>query len=130
MWANPPKWLGDPQWALPAFIIMGFWGVGGAMVVYLAALQGVPEELYEAAKLDGAGPWKQFRNVTLPLLTPAIFYQLIVGTMYALQMFTQAYIMTGGGPEDSTMFYALYLFKNAFEFMKMGYASAMAWIRS
>ncbi|MCL5103396.1 MAG: extracellular solute-binding protein [Armatimonadetes bacterium] len=133
IWANPPAWLLDPKWALPAFIIMGFWGVGGAMVVYLAALQGVPEDLYEAAKLDGAGPWKQFRHVTLPLLTPAIFYQLVVGTMYALQMFTQAYIMstmtgTSGGPEDSLLFYALYLFKNAFEFMKMGYASAMAWI--
>lgn len=128
MWANPPGWLLDPNWAMPAFIIMGVWGVGGAMIVYLAALQGVPEELYEAARIDGAGPWKSFRHVTLPLLTPAIFYQLVVGTMYALQMFTQAYIMTGGGPEDSTLFYALYLFKNAFEWMKMGYASAMAWV--
>ena len=130
IWANPPGWLIDPKWSMPAFIIMGVWGIGGAMIVYLAALQGVPEDLYEAAKLDGAGPWKSFVAVTLPMLTPAIFYQLIVGTMYSLQMFTQAYIMTNGngGPEDSTLFYALYLFKNAFEFMKMGYASAMAWI--
>jgi multiple sugar transport system permease protein len=128
IWANPPGWLLDPQWAMPAFIIMGFWGVGGAMIVYLAALQGIPEELYEAAKLDGAGAWKMFMNVTLPLLTPAIFYQLVVGTMYSLQMFTQAYIMTAGGPEDSTLFYALYLWKNSFEFMKMGYGSAMAWV--
>lgn len=128
LWSQPPGWLLDPAWAMPAFIIMGLWGVGGSMVIYLAALQGVPEDLYEAAKLDGAGPWKSFLNVTLPMLTPAIFYQLVVGTMYALQMFTQAYIMTGGGPEDSTMFYALYLFKNGFEWMKMGYASAMAWI--
>jgi ABC-type sugar transport system permease subunit/ABC-type glycerol-3-phosphate transport system substrate-binding protein len=128
IWANPPGWLLDPTWSMPAFIIMGFWGVGGAMIVYLAALQGIPEELYEAAKLDGAGAWNVFRHVTLPLLTPAIFYQLVVGTMYSLQMFTQAYIMTGGGPEDSTLFYALYLWKNSFEWMKMGYGSAMAWI--
>lgn len=128
IWANPPQWLLDPHFAMPAFIIMGIWGVGGAMVVYLAALQGVPEELYESARIDGASSWKQFRHVALPLLTPAIFYQLVVGTMYALQMFTQAYLMTGGGPDDSTLFYGLYLFKNAFEWMKMGYASAMAWI--
>ncbi|MHB9037132.1 MAG: extracellular solute-binding protein [Armatimonadota bacterium] len=134
IWANPPGWLLDPQWSMPAFIIMGFWGVGGAMIVYLAALQGIPEDLYEAARLDGAGAWKMFRHVTLPLLTPAIFYQLVVGTMYSLQMFTQAYIMSFsasgsvGGPEDSTLFYALYLWRNSFEFMKMGYGSAMAWI--
>lgn len=128
MLAKAPLWLNDPNTALNSFIIMGFWGVGGAMIVYLAALQGVPEELYEAARMDGASPWQVFINVTLPMLSPAIFYQLIVGTMYALQMFTQAYIMTGGGPEDSTLFYALYLFKNAFEFMKIGYASAMAWV--
>lgn len=129
-WATPPAWLQDPAWALPAFIIMGVWGVGGAMVIYLAALQGVPEDLYEAAKIDGAGPWRTFLNVTLPLLTPAIFYQLVVGTMYALQMFLPAYIMTGGrgGPEDSTLFYGLYLYNNAFEWLKLGYASAMAWI--
>jgi multiple sugar transport system permease protein len=98
------------------------------MVIYLAGLQGIPEELYEAAKIDGAGAWQKFKNVTLPLLTPTIFYQLIIGTMAAFQFFTQAYIMTSGGPEDATMFYSLYLFKNAFEWMKMGYASAMAWI--
>ena len=128
IWANADGWLIKPELAMPAFIIMGLWGIGGAMIVYLAALQGVPEDLYEAARLDGAGEWKSFRHVTLPLLTPAIFYQLVTGTMFALQMFTQAYIMTDGGPGDSTMFYALYLFKNAFEWMKMGYASAMAWI--
>ncbi len=123
-----PKWLQDPAWAMPAFIIMGVWGVGGAMVIYLAALQGVPEELYESARIDGAGPWKIFLSVTLPLLTPAIFYQLVTGTMFSLQMFTQAYIMTDGGPQDATMFYGLYLFKSAFEWVKMGYASAIAWL--
>ena len=127
-WATPPAWLQDADWALPAFIIMGIWGVGGSMIIYLAALQGVPEDLYEAAKIDGAGAWKTFLNVTLPLLTPAIFYQLVVGTMYALQMFVPAYIMTGGGPNDSTLFYGLYLYKNAFEWLKLGYASSMAWI--
>ncbi|MFQ3549594.1 MAG: extracellular solute-binding protein [Armatimonadota bacterium] len=128
LWSTPPDWLLDPSWAMPAFIIMGLWSVGGSMIIYLAALQGVPEELYESATLDGANSWNSFWNVTLPLLTPAIFYQLVTGTMYSLQMFTQAYIMTNGGPEDATLFYALYLFRNAFEFMKLGYASAMAWI--
>jgi multiple sugar transport system permease protein len=126
--AHPPGWLLDPNWSKPAFIIMGLWGVGGAMVIYLAGLQGIPEELYEAAKIDGATAWQRFRSVTLPLLTPAIFYQLVIGTMAAFQFFTPAYIMTGGGPEDSTLFYNLYLFRNAFEWMKMGYASALAWI--
>jgi ABC-type sugar transport system permease subunit/ABC-type glycerol-3-phosphate transport system substrate-binding protein len=125
---NPPGWLLDPKWAMPAFIIMGLWGIGGAMIVYLAALQGIPEETYEAARIDGAGPWKAFRHVTLPLMTPAIFYQLVVGTIYSLQMFTQAYIMTGGGPHDATLFYGLYLFKNTFEWMNMGYGAAMAWM--
>ncbi len=120
--------LNDPGLAKPAFIIMTLWTVGGAMIIYLAGLQGIPEELYEAARIDGASAWQRFRNVTLPLLTPTIFYQFIVGTMAALQFFTPAYIMTGGGPQDATMFYSLYLFKNSFEWMKMGLASAMAWM--
>lgn len=128
LFSELPKWLQDPGWAMPAFIIMGAWSVGGAMVIYLAALQGVPEELYESARIDGAGPWKSFVSVTLPLLTPAIFYQLIMGTIFSLQMFTQAYIMTDGGPDDATLFYGLYLFRNAFEWVKMGYASAIAWL--
>ncbi len=122
--------LNEANLAKPAFIIMGLWSVGGAMIIYLAGLQGIPEELYEAAKIDGTNAWQRFRHVTLPLLSPTIFYQLVIGTMAAFQFFTPVYIMTGGTgqPEDSTMFYSLYLFKNAFEFMKMGYASAMAWI--
>jgi multiple sugar transport system permease protein len=126
--ANPPGWLQDPDWAKPAFIIMGLWSVGGAMIIYLAGLNAIPEELYEAARLDGASAWKSFRSITLPLLTPNIFYHLVVGTMAALQFFTQAYIMTLGGPKDATLFYNLYLFRSGFEWMKMGYASAMAWI--
>lgn len=128
LWTTPPQWLVDPKWAMPAFILMGLWTVGGSMIIYLAALQGVPEELYEAARIDGAGSWRTFLSVTLPLLTPAIFYQLIMGTIYSLQMFFQPYIMTGGGPEDSTLMYGLYLYKNAFEWVKMGYASSMAWL--
>lgn len=126
--ANPPAWLLDPVWSKPAFIIMSIWGLGGAMIIYLAGLQGIPDELYEAADIDGAGSWTKFKSVTLPLLTPTIFFQLIIGTMATFQFFTQAYIMTDGGPQDSTLFYALYLFRNAFEWMNMGYASAMAWI--
>lgn len=120
----------DPVLVKPAFIIMALWGVGGAMIIYLAGLQGIPEELYEASRIDGASTWQRFLNVTLPLLTPTIFYQLIIGTMAAFQFFTQVYIMFGGtgGPQDSAMFYSLYLFKNAFEWMRMGYASAMAWL--
>jgi len=126
--ANPPGWLQDPDWAKPAFIIMGLWSVGGAMIIYLAGLNSIPDELYEAAKLDGAGSLRSFFSITLPLLTPTIFYHLVVGTMAALQFFTQAYIMTLGGPKDATLFYNLYLFRSGFEWMKMGYASAMAWI--
>jgi len=124
----PPGWLIDPAWSKPAFIIMSLWAIGGTMIIYLAGLQGIPEELYEASKIDGASTWQRFRNVTLPLLTPTIFYQLIVGTMAAFQFFIPAYVMTDGGPEDSTLFFSLYLFRNGFEWMKIGYASAMAWI--
>lgn len=123
-----PTWLMDPVWVKPAFIIMSIWGVGGAMMIYLAGLNGISEELYEAAKIDGANSWQRFLKVTLPLLSPTIFYQLIIGTVAAFQFFTPAYIMTGGGPDDASLFYSLYLFKNAFEWMKMGYASALAWI--
>ncbi|MEN6372723.1 MAG: extracellular solute-binding protein [Armatimonadota bacterium] len=125
---TPPGWLIDPDWSKPAFIIMGLWAIGGTMIIYLAGLQGIPGELYEASRIDGASAWQRFRNVTLPLLTPTIFYQLIVGTMAAFQFFLPAYIMTDGGPQDSTLFYSLYLFRNGFEWMKIGYASAMAWV--
>lgn len=126
--ANPPAWLNDPFWAKPALILMGLWGVGGGMVIYLAALQDVPVALYEAAALDGATPWHQFRHVTLPMLSPVILFNLIMGLIGSFQYFTQAYVMTSGGPQDSTMFYALHLFNRAFLDFKMGYASAMAWV--
>jgi multiple sugar transport system permease protein len=125
---DPLGWITDPKWAKPSFILMDLWGVGGGMVIYLAALQGVPEHLYEAALLDGAGRWSKFRHVTLPMISPVIFFNVILGIIGTFQYFTQTYIMTKGGPELSTMFYALYLFQNAFEFFRMGYACAMAWI--
>jgi multiple sugar transport system permease protein len=123
-----PGWLGDPRWALPALIGMSLWHVGGGIVVYLAGLQGVPTELYEAAEVDGASWWPRFYHVTIPMITPVLFYQLVIGVIAALQTFTQAFIMTNGGPRNATLFYVLYLYRNAFQFFKMGYASVLAWI--
>lgn len=125
---HPPAWLTDPMWSKPGLILMGLWGAGGSMVIYLAGLQDVPEALYEAASLDGAGRLQQLRHVTIPMLSPVILFNLIMGLIGAFQYFTQAYVMTNGGPEDSTTFYALHLFNQAFLDFKMGYASAMAWI--
>ena len=125
---SPPSWLTDPAWAKPALILMGLWGAGGSMVIYLASLQDVPESLYEAASLDGAGRLQQFRHVMLPMISPVILFNLIMGLIGTFQYFTQAYVMTNGGPEDSTTFYALHLFNRAFQDFKMGYASAMAWV--
>jgi len=126
--AHPPGWLNDPAWAKPALVLMGLWGVGGAMVIYLAGLQDVPGALCEAAALDGAGPLQRLRHVTLPLLSPVILFNLVMGLIGGFQYFTQAFVMTGGGPQDSTTVYALHLFNQAFLDFKMGYASAMAWV--
>ena len=123
-----PNWLGDGNWALPALILMNIWVIGGGMIIYLAALQGIPTELYEAAEVDGATWWHRFWKITLPLVTPALFFQLVIGVIQALQVFTQPYVMTGGGPYNSTLFYVLYLYQNAFKYFQMGYASALAWI--
>ena len=125
---NPPTWLGDPVWSKPALLMMGIWGVGGGMVIYLAALQNVSETLYEAASLDGAGSMLKFRNVTLPMITPVILFNLITSLIGTFQYFTEAYVMTSGGPQDSTTFYALRLFNSAFQDFHLGYASAMAWV--
>lgn len=121
-------WLQDPRIAKPAFIIMSFWTIGGQMVILLAGLKGIPEQLYEAAAIDGANTWQRFWKVTLPLLTPALFFNLIIAIIGAFQVFTQAYIMTEGGPNYATLFYLLYLYRMAFENFQMGYASAMAWV--
>lgn len=124
-----PQWLQDEKWTLPGFIIMSLWGIGGGrMVIFLAGLQGVPESYKEAAMLDGAGPAMIFRHVTLPLLSPVVFFNVVLGIIGTFQYFTQAYVMTGGGPNNASLFYALYLFRNAFEYFKIGKASAMAWV--
>jgi len=123
-------WLSDPLWAKPALIIMGLWSVGGTMLIFLAALQDVPRSLFESAELDGAGWFRKQWHITLPLISPVIFYNVVVGIIGGFQYFTQSYVVSNGtgGPQDSTLFYALYLFNNAFPYWKMGYASAMAWI--
>ena len=127
--SNPPGWLTDTQWAMPAIILMSMWGVGNTVVIFLAGLQDVPRELYEAAELDGASRWQQVLNVTLPMLSPVIFFNLIMAIIGSLQVFAVPYIMTGGGPARATYFYTMYLYDNAFTFLKMGYASAMAWVQ-
>jgi multiple sugar transport system permease protein len=125
-----PGWMADPAWSKPALILMSTWGVGGWMLIYLAGLQDVPQELHEAAELDGAGAWQRARHITIPFMSPHLFFTLVMGLIGAAQYFTQAFVMTGGqgGPVDSTRFFSLYLFQNAFLYWKMGYACAMAWI--
>ena len=124
-----PNWLGDTAWTKPAMVVMGMWGVGNAMVIYLASLQDVPLSLLEAADLDGASAWKKTKNVTLPMISPIILFNLITGMIGALQVFSVPYIMfPDGTPARSAYFYSMYLFDNAFKFNKMGYACAMAWL--
>jgi multiple sugar transport system permease protein len=122
-----PGWLSSPQWALPALIIMSLWGVGGGMIIYLAGLQGIPTSLYEAAEVDGANSIQKFFNITLPMITPVLFYNLIIGIIGTFQYFTNAYVMTAGGPVEATLFFNLNLYNNAFRYQAMGYASALAW---
>jgi ABC-type sugar transport system permease subunit/ABC-type glycerol-3-phosphate transport system substrate-binding protein len=130
----PPGWLSVPSWTKPSLILIGLWSAGGGMILWLAGLQSIPATLYEAASLDGASGWKQFRHITLPMLSPYIFFNLIMGTIGALQTFDTAYILgnTGGGqttgPDDSLLVPVIYLFNNAFQYFKMGYASALAWV--
>lgn len=123
-----PGWIVDPKWAKLAFVLMSLWGSGGTAVIFLAGLQGVPRSLYEAAAIDGANTWHQFRYVTVPMMSPVIFFNLVMGIIGSFQVFTQAYVMTSGGPQNATLFYVLYLFKQGFGMFRMGYAAAMAWI--
>ncbi len=127
---NPPGWFADPFWAKPAIILWSLWGVGGSVVIFLAALQDVPREIQEAAEVDGAGALRRLFYITLPFISPQILFVLIMGLIGAFQFFTPAYVMTRGtgGPVDSTLFYSLYLFNVAFADFKMGYACALAWI--
>ena len=123
-----PGWLSSKQWAMPAMILVSVWGIGGTMVVFLAGLQGVPESLYEAADLDGANSLRKMLHITLPLITPVIFFNVIMGVIRAFQVFTAAFVMTDGGPAYATFVYVLYLYNQAFLFFRMGVGSAMAWI--
>ncbi|MDQ1257278.1 MAG: multiple sugar transport system permease protein, partial [Candidatus Hydrogenedentes bacterium] len=124
----PPMWFADEFWAKPALIIMSLWGAGGSMLIYLAGLQNVPAHLYEVAEIDGAGRIRQFFSITLPMLTPTIFFNLIMSIIGSFQVFAQSYLMTNGGPNNATLFYVLYLFRKAFQHFEMGYASALAWV--
>lgn len=123
-----PLWLQDPKWSKPALILMGVWASGGSMIIWLAGLKTIPTQLYEAAEIDGAGAIRKFFYITLPMLSPYILFNLIMGFIATFQIFTQAFIMTQGGPVDSTLFYAYYLFNNGFQYLRMGYASALAWV--
>ncbi|MBN1541245.1 sugar ABC transporter permease [candidate division KSB1 bacterium] len=130
-----PLWLQSETWSKPALILMSLWGVGGGMIIMLAALQGIPAELYEAADLDGARKWRKFLHITVPMISPALFFNLIMNMIGSFQVFTQAFVMTAssgqgseGAPNNSTLFFVLYLYKKAFQQFKMGYASALAWI--
>jgi multiple sugar transport system permease protein len=123
-----PKWLFSEQWALPALIIMSLWSVGGPLFIYLAALQAIPTNLYRAASVDGANWWIRFRYITVPMMTPILFFNLVLGIIGSFQTFTTAYVMTQGGPNHATLFYILYLYQNAFQYLKMGYAAALALI--
>ena len=126
---TPPYWLSDVTWSKPALVIMSAWGAGNAMVIYLASLQDVPQALYEAADLDGAGWWAKTRHVTLPTISPVILFNIIMGIIGTLQVFAVPYVMfPNGAPARSTYFYTMYLFDNAFIYQKMGYACAMGWI--
>lgn len=124
-----PAWLSSLTWAMPAVIVVSVWqGVGYPMIILLAGLQSIPENLYDAAKIDGAGSWNRFRNITLPLLTPTFFFLMITQFIASFQVFGIIYVMTNGGPANATSVYIYYLYQNAFSFGRMGYASAMAWI--
>lgn len=123
-----PEWIYSQTWVIPSFVMMNLWGVGTSMVIFLAGLQSVPTELYEAAELDGAGSLRKMWNVTIPIVSPVILFNLIMGIIGSFQVFTQAYVMTAGGPGNASLFYVLYLYRNAFQYFQMGYASALAWV--
>lgn len=127
---SAPAWLEKDAetWGVPAFVIVNLWAVGGTMMIYLAGLKGIPKDLYEAAAIDGARGWKRFTRITLPMLSPVIFFNVIIAVIASFQIFTQAYVMTGGGPGNATRFYVIRLYNEAFDFHEMGYGSAMAWL--
>ena len=125
-----PGWLASEKWAMPALIIMGLWGGlgGNRMLIFLAGLQGVPQELYEAAEIDGSGSWSKFRHITVPMISPVVFFNLILGIIGSLQVFTTAFVATQGGPNYATWFLALHIYNQAFRYFRLGYGSMLAWI--
>jgi len=125
---NPPLWIWSEEWAMPALIIMSTWGIGGSMIIFLAGLQGVPQSLYDAASIDGADVLQRFRHITLPMMTPTVFFSLVMGLIGAWQMFTQSFVMTEGGPNNATLTAVMLIYRKAFQEFYMGYASAMAWV--
>jgi len=123
-----PKWLFSRVWVIPSFILMNLWNLGAPMVIFLAGLQGIPAHLYEAAEIDGANTLAKFRYITIPMMSPVILFNLVMGIIGSFQIFTPAYIMTNGGPANASLFYGLFLYDNAFKWFRMGYASALAWL--
>ena len=123
-----PQWLYSRVWVIPAFVIMDMWASGGGMLIWLAALQDVPRSLYEAAAMDGAGPLAQFFRITLPMISPVLFFNLVMSIIHSFEVFTNVYVMTRGGPGTASLFYVLYLFQKAFSDFRFGYASALAWV--
>lgn len=123
-----PAWLSTEEWAMPAVIIMSLWGVGGSMIIFLAGLQGIPQSFYDAAEIDGAGTLACFWHITVPMMTPTIFFSLVLGLIGSLQMFTQAYVMTRGGPNNATLTYVMHIYNKGFQQFNFGYASALAWV--
>ncbi len=121
-------WLQDPRFAMPAFIIMSLWSIGGSMIIFLAGLQGIPDIYYEAAEIDGAGRWAKMRNITLPLMSPIIFFNLVIGLINSFQVFTAGYLITQGGPQNATLFLVVYIYRTAFQGLNMGYAAAISWV--
>jgi multiple sugar transport system permease protein len=126
--APTSKWIYDSSTAVPSLVLMSTWAFGNTAVIFLAGLGGVPSHLYEAVAIDGGNAWHKLRHVTLPMMTPSIFYNLVSGVIVTFQVFNQAYVMTQGGPNNSTNFYIYYLYQTAFRDSQMGYASALAWV--
>ena len=127
---DPPGWLEDPGWVYPGLMLLGAWGIGAGIIVYLAALKGIPSDLYEAARIDGAGAWQSLRHITIPMLTPVIFYTIVLSVVEVLQYFLVPLVLQDGTgePGGSTMFYNLYLYKNFFTFQNMSYGATLAWL--
>lgn len=122
------RWLQDPNWAMPALILISAWGVGGSMIIFLAGLQGIPDIYYEAAEIDGAGRWAKLRRITLPLMSPIIFFNFLIGFINSFQVFVAGYLITDGGPTNATLFLVLYIYRTAFRSLNMGYAATVSWL--